>query len=151
MNNWRSIAQSAIVLLSVALLLLPGEARADEFKLSIVGLKYDPSERVAGFDFKISGGQVAGFPQIPSGWRITIDNDPSWSSEISGTAIVGATFLPPQDLTNSTIMIRVIPRELKKYPAEPFECRITGYIDLYKRDEVRRINLTVANFVISTP
>ena len=51
-----------------------------------------------GFTFNIAGGGVAELAHVPAGWQISIDNDPSWQSSITGQAIVGAAALAPADV-----------------------------------------------------
>jgi hypothetical protein len=117
--------------------------------LSIVGLRYTPKERVSEFDLKILGGQVVRLSRVPIGWTISISNDPGWSSEISGKAIVGAAFMRPGEFINGFLSIKVLPGELKQFPGEPQTATVTGYVDLYKPDTMRTVHLSNANFVIS--
>jgi hypothetical protein len=135
------------------LLLLPTSSatvqRTPELTLSIVGLKYDPGERVSKFDFKILGAQLVGLPRVPVGWTISISNDPSWLSEISGTAIVGAAFIQPEQFVTKFFTVRTMPDELKRFPGAPQVTEITGYVDLYKVDSTRRVTLTSNDFAMS--
>ena len=154
MNRCRTRACWAIVVSAIVLFRsLAGTSgaapRADEFELSIVGLKYDPAERISKFYFQISGGQVIGLPRVPIGWTLNISNDPSWSSEVSGAAIVGAAFIQPRQFVREIITIRAIPDELKRYPGAPERTMITGYVDLYKIDDTRRVTLANDDFTMS--
>jgi hypothetical protein len=113
MSNWQLKACYAIAaFFLVSVLPLPvaskSAAETDEFDLSIVDLKYDLAERISEFDFKILGGQIVGLPRVPIGWTISISNDPSWSSEISGKAIVGAAFMQPDEFINKIFLIKAI-------------------------------------------
>jgi hypothetical protein len=145
----RAIVASAAVLLLLFPVMLGAAPRADEFGMSIVGLRYDPAERVSKFDFKISGGQVVGLPRVPMGWTLSISNDPSWSSEVSGTAIVGAAFIQPRQFVRKIVTIRTTPDELKRYPGAPQITKVTGYVELYKLDDTRRVTLANDDFAMS--
>jgi hypothetical protein len=151
----RGLCVLCAILASAAILLLSlpttsaAAAGAEEFDLSIVGLKYEPAERIAKFDFKISGGQVVGLPRVPIGWTISILNDPSWSSEVSGTAIVGAAFIQPRQFVHDIVTIWEMPDALKTYPGAPQITTITGTVDLYKVDGTRRATLTNDDFALS--
>ena len=148
-RSWFVTVASAVALLLSSTRALDAAPRADEFDVSIVGLRYDPAERVSKFEFKISGGQVVGLPRIPVGWTLNISNDPSWSSEVSATAIVGAAFLQPTELANTIITVKVIPDELTKFPSAPQISKVTGYVYLYRIDSTRRIALGNDDFVMS--
>ena len=144
----------AIVVISLLSFLLSqgasrSEAADDEFYLSIVGLKYSPDERISAFDFQIQGGQIVGLPRVPAGWTIGTSNDPGWASEISGKAIVGVQFVPPGELIKKIVLIDVMPDEMKKFPGAPRMTKVMGYVDLYKVDAIRGVDLSNADFVVS--
>lgn len=153
-NNWQFNVRYIIVsVLLFSLLLLPvawgAEAAADEVDLSIVGLKYDPGERISAIDLQIQGGQIVGLPRVPAGWTINISNGPGWSSEISGKAIVGVQFVRPEDFIKKIVLIKTFPDEMKKFPGAPQKTTVTGYVDIYRVDAMRRVNLSNADFVMS--
>lgn len=50
-------------------------------------------DRVIGFVASIVSGRVFSLPNVPIGWSIAIDNDPSWRTSVKGTIIVGAASL----------------------------------------------------------
>ncbi len=52
-----------------------------------------PAGRVAGMTFVLEHGAIEGVSNIPAGWRIAIDNDPSWMTKVTAQAVVGAAFL----------------------------------------------------------
>ena len=58
------------------------------------------SSRIAGIELVVKHGAIESLQTVPIGWQFTIDNDPSWTTKISGLAIVGAAFLQPSDLSN---------------------------------------------------
>jgi hypothetical protein len=154
MNNWQSracYAAIAFLLFSTFLLMAASrtEAASDEFYLSIVGLKYDSTERISAFDLQVQGGQIVGAPRIPLGWTINISNGPGFSSEIAGKAIVGVEFVPPGDFVNKIVLIEVISDEMRKFPGAPQTTKVTGYVDLYRIDAIRRVGLSNSDFLMS--
>lgn len=46
--------------------------------------------RVVGFHLSINRGAIKSISDIPPGWSIELDNDPSWEGQASGAFIVGA-------------------------------------------------------------
>jgi hypothetical protein len=54
-KTWSVIVASAATALLSLSEKLDATPRAEEFDVSVADLKYDPTERVAAFEFKISG------------------------------------------------------------------------------------------------
>ena len=90
-----------------------------------------------------------GFPRVPAGWTINISNGPGWSSEISGRAIVGVEFVPPEEFIKIVVFIKVISEEMKKFPGAPETAKVTGYVDLNNVEARRRAKLPSTDFVMS--
>lgn len=63
---------------------------------SLPDLHLRERERIVAFSLQISGGTIRSYPRVPSGWFISIVNDPG-STEIRGNAQVGAAALSPED------------------------------------------------------
>ena len=104
-----------------------------------VGLVGQPqSSRVAGFALTIRHGMVLGLRPVPAGWRLRVDNDPSWTTRLDGHAVVGAAFLSPSMMAN---LIQLVPEP-------PFTCgaldrmgtvRVT--VMVYRGDMLHRVRL----------
>lgn len=47
-------------------------------------------ERVVGFEIHVASGRIAALPNIPIGWNMSVDNNPSWTTEIEASSKVGA-------------------------------------------------------------
>ncbi len=109
-----------IIAILSALLILTGNSLAAEFyKLSLAGIKLEKNERIAGFEINIKSGKIQSVPNVPIGWELVIDNDPSWTTSIKGTAIVGSAFLGSNDknllenmLTIERLTEGIIPKEI---------------------------------------
>lgn len=72
--------------------------QAPTYHLSFHTLHSSPGERVSKFTLHFRSAMIIGIRNIPIGWKINIDNDPSWMTQISGTAVVGAAWLEPSVL-----------------------------------------------------
>lgn len=53
------------------------------------------NERVTSFDIELRGARVWALPNLPMGWLVRVNNDPSWETSVSGSIIVGAAGLEP--------------------------------------------------------
>jgi hypothetical protein len=40
----------------------------------------------------LTHGAIGGVGHVPAGWRVVIDNEPSWAATVTARAIVGAAF-----------------------------------------------------------
>jgi hypothetical protein len=58
--------------------------------VSIPALHIAAGERVVGFDFQVESGRIVQVPDMPIGWNISVDNDPSWNTKINAAIIVAA-------------------------------------------------------------
>jgi hypothetical protein len=61
-------------------------------------------ERIVGFNLTVKSGTITALPSVPSGWNISIDNDPSMTTNYHGTLIVGAAALNQKYFTNFVII-----------------------------------------------
>ena len=85
----------SIVLFSFSLVLsIPAYSVSGElYKLSATPLSFNKSERIVGYELKISCGGIHSINHVPIGWDIHIDNDPSWNTRMKGSIKVGAAAL----------------------------------------------------------
>jgi hypothetical protein len=70
-------------------------ARRQTFSVSIPNLPVGTKERIVGFEIHVSSGRTAALPNIPIGWNLSVDNDPSWKTELEASSRVGASALAP--------------------------------------------------------
>jgi hypothetical protein len=82
---------------TVALALLCGGANlsGQNTLVSISVPEIQKRERIVGFEVHVRSGRIAQLRNMPIGWKITVDNDPSWNTVISGSVEVGAAALDP--------------------------------------------------------
>ena len=67
--------------------------RGQRLLVSIPALKLEAKERIVGLDIHVRSGMIVQLPKVARGWSISIDNDPSWNTRISGSLAVGAAAL----------------------------------------------------------
>jgi hypothetical protein len=84
---------TASLALAVLLLGVGQMVRAQTFLVSIPSLHTTSKERIVGFEFHITSGRVAQLPDVPIGWNVSVDNDPSLNTAVTGSLIVGAAAL----------------------------------------------------------
>jgi len=70
-------------------------AQTQRLSVSIPSLKLTANERIVGFDIHVQSGVIVELPKVPFGWSLSIDNDPSWKTRVSGSLSVGAAALGP--------------------------------------------------------
>lgn len=63
--------------------------------VSISELGIQKRERIVGFEVHVHSGRIAQLRNMPIGWKITVDNDPSWDTFVAGSVAVGAAALDP--------------------------------------------------------
>jgi hypothetical protein len=90
--------------LAALLLLVPGTATRHAsaepphkhlLSLSLPDLHVAEKERVVGFHFEVTSGRIAHMRDMPIGWNISVDNDPSWNTTIDASIVVAAAALDP--------------------------------------------------------
>ncbi len=91
MNRYYRAILSSIIVLCFAF--PPHAFGATLFDVSIKRLELAKEERIIGYKLKITSGKISSLSKVPIGWNITIDNDPSWNTNLSGSIIVGAAAL----------------------------------------------------------
>jgi len=93
----RGRASFTPVLVVLALVLVNGSvvAHGQTMSMSIPSLHTTGKERVCGFEIHITAGRIAALPNVPIGWSVSVDNDPSWNTVIKASLEVGAAAVDP--------------------------------------------------------
>lgn len=91
-NPMKSVTRSCLSVAFPAFFLLAtgGQAQCQSLSVSVRALPVTTAERIAGFEIHVRSGRIAQLPNVPIGWTITVDNDPSWDTVIRGSIAVGA-------------------------------------------------------------
>lgn len=75
------------------------ETAATACTLSLaIKAEYDVG-RIASLNLTVRHGAISALGHVPVGWRLVVDNDPSWMAKVSGQAIVGAAFLEQSEFS----------------------------------------------------
>jgi len=144
------LTRLAVLLVATGLLLIPaktfGPARAATslgpfVSVSLAALHIGATERVVGFDFEVASGRIAQITDIPIGWNISVDNDPSWNTKIHASLQVAAAALDDSFFKEFV----VIEKELNA--KSPFEIvgKVVVSTDFSK---VREIQVGMKDFTI---
>lgn len=132
-----------LFIIAVGVLLgIPISCRADDepiYYLSFRTLHLIPGERVSKFELHVRSAMIVGFRSIPVGWRINIDNDPSWSTEVSGIAVVGAADLEPSALRPWFLSLLPEPSDRSDRMTK---IKINGSVMLSNADKTRVVEIT---------
>jgi len=84
------------LLLFILTMAIPSLAvSAEYYDLSVKNFKLSGVERVVGYKLKITSGRISALKKVPIGWNVTIDNDPSWNTTLTGSIIVAAAAIKP--------------------------------------------------------
>lgn len=131
-----------IVLAFAALVLLGGlRAPCQIMSVSVPVLHVAKNERIVGFEIHIRSGRIALLPNVPIGWNISVDNDPSWNTVIKGSIEVGAAALDPDFLRD----FMVVEVEKDAPSDEPFDLQGEVIVTSDFTTE-RRIKLSMKDF-----
>lgn len=100
MSKRRRLGQFAVLVFTViGCVARAGPAPAEIESLSIGHLAITAHERVVGFEFEIHAARVVSMRDIPVGWDVRVQNNPSWNAVVRGSALVGAAAVGPQFFT----------------------------------------------------
>jgi len=83
---------SAILLRLLAVLFMAScgvRAQCQIMSVSVPDLALGKGERIVGFEVHIRSGRIALLPNVPIGWNMSIDNNPSWNTVVKGSIEVG--------------------------------------------------------------
>lgn len=95
--RFRFAVGAVALTLASAFALCGSSARADQngqplyISIKVPALRAD--ERITSFRIDLRGARIKALPDVPAGWLVNVDNDPSWETSVSGVVIVGAAAL----------------------------------------------------------
>ena len=132
---------SLAVLTAAAVALLSANARDSQPNLavSITQFRLNAHERIAAFEVRVASGRIAALPNVPIGWNISVDNDPSWNTKLEGSIRVGAAALD-SDFFRDFMLV-------EKHDSLGLPFQLTGEVVVTKDfDTERRIPLSPGDF-----
>ncbi len=87
---------------------MASEANADTDDTYCLSIKPELIKaRITQFKISLTSGRIKFMKDIPPGWSVSINNDPSWVSTIQANILVGAAALRP-DKFNNLVCIETI-------------------------------------------
>lgn len=100
-----------IWMLSLAAVAICGTLKATEYSVTFCGIKLSAGERIVGFDIKTKSAYFSSLRRMPLGWNISIDNQPSWATNATGSILVGAAAV---DMASLNRLFHVVPENSLK-------------------------------------
>jgi hypothetical protein len=109
--------------------------------ISLSALHITEGERVVGLDFGVTSGRIAKITDVPIGWNVSVDNDPSWNTNIHASVIVAAAALDGSYFKDFAVI------EKESNADTPFEIKgkIVVSTDFSK---VREIQVGMSDFTV---
>jgi hypothetical protein len=90
-----------LALLAFSLFLLSTSMRAaprkEDLGVSVSNLSISTGEVIVSFEIDVTAGAIKSISNVPVGWYIIVDNDPSWQTKIKGNVRVGSASLSVED------------------------------------------------------
>jgi hypothetical protein len=128
---------------AVLLLLFGVTANCQIVSVSVPDLHLRKAERIIGLELHVHSGRIAQLPNIPIGWTMSVENDPSWNTVLKGSIRVGGAAADPEFLAGF-VVIQVEPDA----PSDsPFGLQGEIIVTSDFKSE-RKIKLSIKNFVM---
>jgi hypothetical protein len=125
-------------------LLMPGGAAPTDTRVvsvSLPALQIGAEERVVGFHFQVTSGRIAQIADVPIGWNISVDNDPSWNTKIDASIIVAAAAVDASFFNDFAVL------EKDGSSETPFEIKgeviVSGDFSKFRRIQVKMKDFTI--------
>lgn len=136
-----------VKLILLCLVLLGPGVSASACTLAFASGFQAPEGQIAGLELTLRHGAVTSVKDVPIGWRLVIDNDPSWNMTVSGQAIVGAAFLPPATVPALSFMIVPEPGHACSAPVAPDSLKLK--LRIYRADKLRDVVVPASSLVLT--
>lgn len=81
-------------------------AETQTYAVSSQRLQASSAEVIDSFQIEVTAGAFVGISNLPVGWFLDIDNEPSWLTKVKGQTIVGAASLTPDQLEKLNFQIQ---------------------------------------------
>jgi hypothetical protein len=111
--------------------------------VSIPALHTLKKERIVGFEVRVRSGRIAQLPNVPIGWNISVNNDPSWNTEVKGAIAVGAAALDAEFFRHFIVV------EVQKAPPSEMPFALEGEVVVTSDFSTERaIRLSTKDFLV---
>lgn len=118
-------------------------ARADEtttnglYTVTAATNSWKKGERVVAFQVDVKNARICHMKDIPAGWDISINNDPSWNSTLKATVLVGAAAIDETEFFRDFLVIERIPGIAFKAKEPHAEMIVSVSKDLEEHREIK--------------
>ena len=130
-------------MLGIALFVVAGVAigsAAERYTVSISAPQVPAGQSVVSFEINLVGASFVNIINVPRGWQVAIDNDPSWQTSIKGSVLVGAAWVSPAALAKMRFVI-------ERSPDPKLTLKLSGTIASSKNyDTTTNVTLTTKDF-----
>lgn len=117
-------------------------AETQTYAVSFSNVKAASGEVIVSLQVKAIAGAFVGVLNLPVGWYVDINNDPSWQTEIKANTIVGAASLTPEDLRKLKFLVL-------KNEFGDLKFSITGDISVTKDyEKEHQLKLNMGDFAV---
>jgi hypothetical protein len=142
--NSKFLNQTCLVIAIATLALLSGvKAQCQILSVSVPSLHISNNQRIIGFEIHVRSGRIALLPNVPIGWNISVDNDPSWNTVIKGSIDVGAAAMDAEFLRDFIVV------EVEKDAPPDMPLDLQGEVIVTSDfSSERRIKLSMKDFAI---
>lgn len=122
----------------------------DLYSVGFPKVSLNNGERVVGYKIRVRSGQIHSLPVVPTGWNVTVDNDPSWNATVHGSIIVGAAALDKKELG---LLDQLVTVEKAADAIQLKESPFTAEADLFLVDFIaeKERTITVTVFLKTLP
>ena len=79
-------------------------ASGQTFFVSVPKPSLANGERIVAFEIHVRAGRVVSLPNVPIGWYLEVDNNPSWNTVVKGNIQVGAAAVDARFLRDLLIV-----------------------------------------------
>lgn len=118
-----------------------GTAHSQFVLVSLPALHVGAAERIVGFHLKVTSGRIAQMADMPIGWSVSVENDPSWNTKIDASILVAAAAVDTSFFKNFAVI------EKERSAENPFN--LVGEVDVSADfSKVRKIPVAMKNFVV---
>ncbi len=118
-------------------------AETGSYAVSISNVTASSGEVIVFFHLQVTAGFFVDVSNLPPGWNVAIDNEPSALTEINANTIVGAASLAPAELEKIKFV-------LEKREMEDVKFNLSGEVSFTKDyEKMRVVHLKMSDFIVT--
>lgn len=140
-RSCRGIAAIFVTAVVCALAVSAQSSQSQFASASLPLLRLAAGERIVGFNLRVTSGRIVQMSDVPAGWNISVDNDPSWNTKINASIAVASAAVDPPFFKDFIV--------IEREPGSEKPFAIAGEV-LVSKDfsTVRRIKVGMKDFTM---